>query len=159
MPGKYYKVFGLRLWTEATLQPRWVQLLIGIRILSLQIDIRAKTASSIKNWANPGLFLFIFVFFTLHISMNWWKHRWCAWDLNPGWQDGRRRRIHWAMAAPHSINYNNQLIEKSGSFYRSQECPVFIVVLTLSGKISLKRWSSLVLVGANLASEVFFTRV
>ena len=30
------------------------------------------------------------------------KHRWCAWDSNPGRQDGRRRRIHWAMAAPHA---------------------------------------------------------
>ena len=28
------------------------------------------------------------------------KHRWCAWDSNPGRQDGRHRRIHWAMAAP-----------------------------------------------------------
>ena len=26
--------------------------------------------------------------------------RWCARDSNPRWQDGRRRRIHWAMAAP-----------------------------------------------------------
>ena len=26
--------------------------------------------------------------------------RWCAWDSNPGGHDGRRRRIHWAMAAP-----------------------------------------------------------
>ena len=25
---------------------------------------------------------------------------WCAWNSNPGQQDGRRRRIHWAMAAP-----------------------------------------------------------
>ena len=28
------------------------------------------------------------------------KHRWHAWDSNQGWQDGRRRQIHWAMAAP-----------------------------------------------------------
>ena len=27
------------------------------------------------------------------------KHRWCAWDSNPGPQDGRRRRNHRAMAA------------------------------------------------------------
>ena len=26
------------------------------------------------------------------------KHRWCAWDTNPGPQDGRRRRNHGAMA-------------------------------------------------------------
>ena len=31
------------------------------------------------------------------------KHRWCAWDSNPGRQDGRRRRIHWAIAAPLSF--------------------------------------------------------
>ena len=24
--------------------------------------------------------------------------RWCAWDSNPWWQDGRRSQIHWAMA-------------------------------------------------------------
>ena len=31
--------------------------------------------------------LFIFVFSTWHNSnINWRKHRWCAWDSNPGWQ-------------------------------------------------------------------------
>ena len=29
------------------------------------------------------------------------KHRWHAWDSNLGRQDGRCRRFHWAMAAPH----------------------------------------------------------
>ena len=28
------------------------------------------------------------------------KRRWCAWESNPGRQDGRRKRIHWATAAP-----------------------------------------------------------
>ena len=49
------------------------------------------------------LFLFIFVFSTRHnlnSNLNWKKHRWCAWESNPGWQDGRRERIHWATAAP-----------------------------------------------------------
>ena len=32
-------------------------------------------------------------------NTNWKKHRWCAWDSNPGPQDGRRRRNHGAMAA------------------------------------------------------------
>ena len=27
------------------------------------------------------------------------KHTWCAWDINLGLQDGRRRWNHWAMAA------------------------------------------------------------
>ena len=39
---------------------------------------------------------------TLHNSnINWWKLRWCAWDSNPGLQNGRSRRIHRAMAAPY----------------------------------------------------------
>ena len=32
-------------------------------------------------------------------NTNWKKHRWCAWDLNPGPQDGRHRWNHGAMAA------------------------------------------------------------
>ena len=59
-------------------------------------------------WANPGLFLFIFVLFTFQLKLqiynlnfiNWKKRRWCAWKSNLGQQDGRRRQIHWAMAAP-----------------------------------------------------------
>ena len=58
-----------------------------------------------KKWANPDLFLFIFVLFTFQFkwqiynlnNINWKKHRWCAWDSNPGQLDGRHRRIHWAM--------------------------------------------------------------
>ena len=30
------------------------------------------------------------------------KHRWCAWNSNPWRQDGRRRKIHWDMAAPYA---------------------------------------------------------
>ena len=33
------------------------------------------------------------------------KHRWCAWDANPVGQNGRRRRIHWAMAAPPNLQF------------------------------------------------------
>ena len=49
------------------------------------------------------LFPFIFVFSTcynLNSNLNWKKHRWCAWESNPGQQDGRREWIHWATAAP-----------------------------------------------------------
>ena len=58
-----------------------------------------KTINSFFKWANPGLFLFIFVLFSLQIQYKLKKHRWCAWDSNPGLQDGRRRRNHGAMAA------------------------------------------------------------
>ena len=56
-----------------------------------------------KKWAKPGLFLFIFILFKWQIYHKyyiWKKCRWCAWDSNLGRQDGRRRQIHWAMAAP-----------------------------------------------------------
>ena len=43
------------------------------------------------------------------IEYEWKKHRWYAWDLNPRLQKGRRRRIHWAMAAP----YNKCLFQAS----------------------------------------------
>ena len=57
-------------------------------------------------WANPGLFLLIFVLFTFQFKWQIYnlnklkKHRCCAWDSNPEPQDGMCRRIHWAMAAP-----------------------------------------------------------
>ena len=40
----------------------------------------------------PVSILFIFVFSTRHTSnINLIKRRWCAWDSNPGQQNGRRR--------------------------------------------------------------------
>ena len=53
--------------------------------------------------ADAGIFLLIFVLFTFQFKckgcnfncINWKIHRWWAWDSNLGWQDGRRRRIHW----------------------------------------------------------------
>ena len=56
------------------------------------------------------LFVF-FVLFTFQFkwqiynlnNINWKKRRWCAWDLNPGRHDGRRRQIHWAIAAPRNF--------------------------------------------------------
>ena len=62
-------------------------------------------------WVNPGLFLL--VLFTFQFKWQIYnlnninrKKRWlCAWYSNPGWQDGRCRWIHWAMAAPQWIYY------------------------------------------------------
>ena len=55
----------------------------------------------LKMGQSRPLFLFIFVFSTCYnLNSNWKKRRWCAWDLNPGRQDGRHKRIHWATAAP-----------------------------------------------------------
>ena len=86
-----------------------------------------------KKWANPGLFLFIFVFPTLHNSINSWKRRWCAWDSNPGQQDGSRRRIHWAMAAPQNSNLNVSILLHNNSrpmklFNWFPPCNIFLLL-------------------------------
>ena len=52
----------------------------------------------------PASFSFIFVLssFQFHLQFQQYKlkkHVWCAWDSNPGEQDGRRRTNHGAMAA------------------------------------------------------------
>ena len=55
----------------------------------------------LKKWANPVLVCVHFPSFLIPFLMNnnlnnvnWNKHRYCAWDLNPGPQDGRRWRFH-----------------------------------------------------------------
>ena len=53
----------------------------------------------VKIWANHGLFLFIFVLFTSQFNYKLKKHRWSAWDSNPGPQNGKHRQNHGAMAA------------------------------------------------------------
>ena len=49
----------------------------------------------------PGLFLLIFVLYTLQFKFKMMKakHRCCDWDSNLGPHDGMRRRIQWAMGA------------------------------------------------------------
>ena len=38
------------------------------------------------------LFCLFLLFSRYNFNTNWKKRRWCAWDPNPGPQDGRRRR-------------------------------------------------------------------
>ena len=49
-----------------------------------------------KKWANPGLFLFIFVLFSSQFKCKLKKHRCCAWGSNPGLENIIHRQIHWA---------------------------------------------------------------
>ena len=51
-------------------------------------DYRSNTF--LKNCANPGLFLVIFVLFTIQFKWQLYKlkkRKWCTWDSNPGPQD------------------------------------------------------------------------
>ena len=78
------------------------------------LEYKASFNFFLKNGPIPASFLFIFDFSTCYNSnLNWKKHRWCAWDSNPGRQVGRHERIHWATAAPHSlifkVNYSRRL--------------------------------------------------
>ena len=72
-------------------------------LLSMFLQVFAPFSFSIfflKKWANPGLFLFYFRSFLIIISIQIEKkHRWFAWDSNPGPQDGRHRQNLGAMAA------------------------------------------------------------
>ena len=88
----------------------------------------------LKIWAKPGSFLFIFVLFVHYndkyiVKLDWiWKKcRLCAWDSNPGPQDGRCRRIHWAMSAPNSDNF----------WFYFPWAVVDVVALSLSSPLSL----------------------
>ena len=61
---------------------------------------------SYKNRPMPASF-YLFSSFS-HYNFNntiWKKHRWCARYSNPRLQDGRRRRIHWAMVAAPSLSF------------------------------------------------------
>ena len=62
----------------------------------------------LKKWANTGLFFCLFSPFQFKLK----KRRWCAWESNPGQQDGRHERIHWATAAPPCIKFFNRLLLK-----------------------------------------------
>ena len=59
----------------------------GVEIRTSELTKAPRRKQSTKHATRPVMFNFAFVFL---------KHRWCAWDSNPGQQDGRHRRIHWA---------------------------------------------------------------
>ena len=58
------------------------------------------------------------------------KCRWCAWDSNPGRQDGRRRRIHWAMAVQ-ALTQRLHLFCYVHSLLDSEKYDQTLAVLTL----------------------------
>ena len=56
----------------------------------------------LKSGPIPASFSVYFRLFNM-LQFKLKKRRWCAWESNPGRQDGRRERIHWATAAPLKI--------------------------------------------------------
>ena len=82
-------------------------------IFSIMRYLRFRDASELPNFDNYTVFLTngpipasfcLFSFFSCYnFNTNWKKCRWCAWDLIPGPQDGRRRWNHAAMAATINI--------------------------------------------------------
>ena len=78
--------------------------------------------------------LFIFVLFQMQIQMKlnfdhmWIKLRWRVWDLNPGRQDGRCRRFHWAMVAPQLLPFYldvNLLVNEPWSYILFCQCVTY----------------------------------
>ena len=60
-----------------------------------------------KNGPVPASFCLFLIFSRYNFNnTNWKKCRWCAWDSNPGPQDGRRRWNHGAMAATSKLFIN-----------------------------------------------------
>ena len=57
----------------------------------------------LRNGPIPAYFCLFSLFSCYNFNTNWKKHRWCAWDSNPGMQDGRCRRNHRAMAATFGV--------------------------------------------------------
>ena len=58
-----------------------------------------------KNGPIPASFCLFSFFSCYNFNTNWKKHRLCAWDSNPGPQDGRRRQNHGVMAATHKLPF------------------------------------------------------
>ena len=82
----------------------------------------------LKNGPIPAS-LCLFLFFShYNFNTNWKKHRWCAWDLNPGPQDGRRRQNQGAMAAtPFFIPLPVNKERKEESFFSIESPKVYFV--------------------------------
>ena len=75
-------------------------------LINIQSLVTANCISLvIKNGAIPASFCLFSSFPNYTISINFWKHRWCAWDSNLGQQVGGHRWIHWAMAAPDAFHW------------------------------------------------------
>ena len=70
-----------------------------------------------------SFFIFHYFLITISIIQIEKKCRWCAWDLNPGPQDDRRRQNHWAMAATH--------VSFSWFYYSKSCCIIFICFIFL----------------------------
>ena len=79
-------------------------------------------------WVNPGLY-WLFPSFSRYKfnNTNWKKRRWCAWDSNPGPQDGRLRRNHGAMATAHSSYASFFTLGLNGATVASA-CPWFAML-------------------------------
>ena len=58
--------------------------------------------------------MFIFSFsqhndkYSTKCDYKWKKHRWCAWNMNPGPQHASHKQMHWAMVAPNNGLYKSQ---------------------------------------------------
>ena len=95
----------------------------SVSVTSCLTDIDWAPNVKIINWlceisVNPGLFLVYFCPFLIPTSITvsistiqLKKHRWCALDLNPWPQDGRRRQNHGAMVAALIINRFTCLVD------------------------------------------------
>ena len=101
-----------------------------------------------KNGPFPAPFC-LFSFFSYNFNTNWKKRRWCAWDLNPGPQDGWGRRNHWAMAATQRFEKFVVENEKNSPVHWIFDDVIEIIVSRVTGLGYLWR-----VLGTNFLSKV-----
>ena len=90
---KMYLFFCVHFWPEFT-----VSFLVGKMHFVFLLHLIRLIEQLFLKMVQSRTLLCLFSFFSCYnFNTNWKKHRWCAWDSNPGLQDGRRRRNHRAM--------------------------------------------------------------
>ena len=110
-PASFYK-FASYLTVKKNINVRshcwYLDLKRGSSVVGSDRTAKRATTNAYKNkfliWAKPSVFLFIFVLFSTQWQTQdkiWlYKQRRCAWDSNPGLQNGRQRATQWAMMPP-----------------------------------------------------------
>ena len=63
------------------------------------------------------------------------KRKWLAWDSNPGWHVGRRRQIHWVMAATHSFALFTVLKSSRQEFKLAPRAQKYVLVKVFKSEI------------------------
>ena len=117
------------IWSHRPTMP----MMLRLNVISVALQCYVMKLNALLLFSNgpiPAPFCLFLSFSCYNFNnTNWIKQRWCAWDLNPGLQDGRRRRNHQAMAAACDAMLCNEIkcnaikvmFDKETKFHRERE--------------------------------------